>query len=89
MTPKRSSTTLSSYRQLSPDALQNLTIALGYGLDCNSEVETPYVKYILAQYPGKATLDDYVRLFVKVVEHFTGTSSPIPKLMLRLRYSQV
>ncbi|KAF2787607.1 hypothetical protein K505DRAFT_123857 [Melanomma pulvis-pyrius CBS 109.77] len=70
MAIKRSSTTISSYRQLSPDALQSLAVALGYGPDCKNGDETPYIKYILSQYPGKGTLDDYVQLFVKVVEHF-------------------
>lgn len=71
MVPKRSSTSVSNYRQLSPNALCSLSVALGYSSD-DATCETPYIKYILSQYPGKGTVDDYVRLFVKSVEYFTG-----------------
>jgi hypothetical protein len=72
MAPKRSSTTVSTYRRLSPELLESLATALGYVVDPGNAFETPYITYILSQWPGKGTLDDYVQLFVKVVEHFTG-----------------
>jgi hypothetical protein len=45
---------------------------LGYASGSEKTGEVPYIEYILAQWPGKGTLDDFVRLFVATVEYFTG-----------------
>ncbi|KAF2471937.1 uncharacterized protein BDR25DRAFT_353708 [Lindgomyces ingoldianus] len=68
----QTSATVSSYRQPSLDMLHDLSVVIGYAQEATGK--DPYIKYILSQFPGKGTLDDYVQLFVEAVEHFTGTS---------------
>ncbi|KAL6408716.1 hypothetical protein AUP68_07662 [Ilyonectria robusta] len=70
MAPKRSSTTVSEYRQLSPNLLGRLATVLGYTLESGETCETPYIRYILGQWPGEGTLDEYVRLVVNIIEYF-------------------
>ncbi|KAH7377263.1 hypothetical protein BKA66DRAFT_443302 [Pyrenochaeta sp. MPI-SDFR-AT-0127] len=71
MAPKRSSTTISTYRQLSTKSRYDLAIALGYAVKLGEACETPHIKDILSHWPGKGTLDEYVQLFIKIVEYFT------------------
>lgn len=71
MAPKRSSTTILTYRHLSPKVQHDLAIALGYTTELGEVCETPYIKEILGHWPGKGTLDDYIRLFVNIIEYFT------------------
>ncbi|KAF2818113.1 hypothetical protein CC86DRAFT_364684 [Ophiobolus disseminans] len=50
-----------------------LAIALGFTAT-NTSVE-PYLDYILKQYTGNATTEEYVELFIEVVEHFRSGAS--------------
>lgn len=64
---------------LSPEVRDSFATALGYVSHSEKGKaleDAPYAGYILAQCPVKERLDDYARQIVKVVEHFTGTSSP-------------
>jgi hypothetical protein len=77
MAPKRSSTTVSAHRQLAPELRDDLANALGYAVDSEKAGESPYIEYILGQWPGKGTLDEYVRLFIKIVGYFRRKYSTI------------
>ncbi|KAH6961933.1 hypothetical protein BKA56DRAFT_598114 [Ilyonectria sp. MPI-CAGE-AT-0026] len=91
MAPKRSSTTVSGYRQLSPNLLHRLATVLGYLLESGEACETPYIRYILGQWPGEGTLDEYVRLVVNIIEYFIhGEDSQSTKgLNLRRKTSTI
>jgi hypothetical protein len=64
-----------SFGLASPALLRTLVVALGFPPDSKDSSETAYVNYILACWPGKGTIDDYVGLFIDVVGHFTGMAT--------------
>lgn len=72
MAPKRSSTTISRYRQLSPKLRDDLAAALGYAVESEETYETPYINYILSQWPGEGTRDEYIRIVIKIIAYFTS-----------------
>jgi hypothetical protein len=56
------------------DERTRLAQALGFRQPTNTSVE-PYLDYILKQYAGSATTEQYAELFIEVVEHFRSGAS--------------
>jgi hypothetical protein len=72
MAPKRSTTTVSAPYELSPRLRNDLAIALGYAVESGAICETAYIEDILGHWPGVGTLDEYVKLLVKIIKFFTS-----------------
>jgi hypothetical protein len=65
-----------SSKKSSVDDRIRLAHALGFSDYPTNTTAVPYLNYILEQYAGSETMEDYIGLFIQVLEHFrTGASA--------------
>jgi len=68
--PNSSSVMSLSSSKSSVDDRTRLAHALGFSEYPTNSTAEPYLNYILKQYAGSQTIEDYIELFIEVLEHF-------------------